>query len=89
LKFRVFAIGIKPLDGKGRGIVNACNMPGLCSGVMVNLGDLVFADYDGVIVIPPEVLPNVIRLGKEQVSGENHSLPEWMHGAYYRKYGML
>jgi hypothetical protein len=45
LKFHVFAIGINPLDGKGRGIVNAYNMPGICSGVMVNPGDLVFADY--------------------------------------------
>jgi regulator of RNase E activity RraA len=85
LKFRVFAIGINPLDGKGRGIVNAYNMPGICSGVMVNPGDLVCADYDGVIVIPPEVLPNVIRLAKEQVSGEDHSRPQLMPGAYFAR----
>jgi 4-hydroxy-4-methyl-2-oxoglutarate aldolase len=60
----VFATGIKPVDSKGRGIVNAFNVPALCGGVTVNPGDLVFADYDGFMVIPPEVLPDAIRLAK-------------------------
>ena len=81
------------VDSKGRGIVNAYNVPAVCGGVRVNPGDLVFADYDGVIVIPPEVLPDVIRLAKEKAASENHSRPELMQGAYlrdvYRKYGVL
>jgi len=93
LQFPVFAVGVKPVDSKGRGIVNAYNVPALCGGVLVNPGDLVFADYDGVIVIPPEVLPDVIRLAREKAAGENHSRPELMRGAYlrdvYRKYGVL
>jgi 4-hydroxy-4-methyl-2-oxoglutarate aldolase len=93
LEFPVFAVGIKPVDSKGRGIVNAYNVPAVCGGVRVNPGDLVFADYDGVIVIPPEVLPDVIRLAKEKATSENHSRPELMQGAYlrdvYRKYGVL
>jgi 4-hydroxy-4-methyl-2-oxoglutarate aldolase len=93
LEFPVFAVGIKPLDSKGRGIVNAYNVPAICGGVLVNPGDLVFADYDGVIVIPPEVLPDAIRLAKEKAGGENHSRRELAEGAYlrdvYRKYGVL
>jgi len=93
LEFPVFAVGVKPVDSKGRGVVNAYNVPALCGDVMVNPGDLVFADYDGVMVIPPEVLSEVIRLAKEKVSRENHSRPELMRGAYlrdvYRKYGVL
>ncbi len=93
LAFPVFAAGIKPVDSKGRGMVNAYNVPALCGGVKVNPGDLVFADYDGVIVIPPEVLPDVIQLAKEKAGGENKSRPELMRGAYlrdvYRKYGVL
>src|SRR5436190_20766621 len=83
LGFPVFASGIKPVDSMGRGIVNAYNVPAICGGVTVNPGDLVFADYDGVIVIPPEVLPDVIRLAKEKLARENHSRPELMQGVYW------
>ena len=93
LGFPVFAAGIKPVDSNGRGIVNAYNVPAVCGGVKVNPGDLIFADYDGVIVIPPEVLPDVVHLAKEKAARENRSRPELMSGAYlrdvYRKYGVL
>jgi regulator of RNase E activity RraA len=53
----------------------------------------VFADYDGVIVIPAEVLPEVIRMATEKVSKENGSRAELLRGAYlrdvYTKYGVL
>src|ERR1700676_4238321 len=62
LGFPVFARGIKPVDSKGRGLVGDYNVPVDCGGVLVSPGDLVFADYDGVMVIPAEVLPEVIRL---------------------------
>jgi regulator of RNase E activity RraA len=93
LAFPVFAVGIKPVDSRGRGVVNAYNVPALCGGVLVNPGDLVFADHDGVVVIPPEVLPDAIRLAEEKTARENDSRPELMRGAYlrdvYRKYGVL
>jgi regulator of RNase E activity RraA len=93
LAFPVFAVGVKPVDSRGRGVVNAYNVPALCGGVLVNPGDLVFADHDGVVVIPPEVLPAVICLAKEKTARENDSRPELMRGAYlrdvYRKYGVL
>src|SRR6266478_8794294 len=56
LGFPVFAAGIKPVDSRGRGVVIDFNVPVDCGGVLVSPGDLVFADYDGVIVIPAEVL---------------------------------
>jgi regulator of RNase E activity RraA len=53
----------------------------------------VFADYDGVIVIPAEVLPDAIRLASEKVTRENHTRDELLRGAYlrdvYEKYGVL
>ncbi|MGH9665049.1 MAG: RraA family protein, partial [Bryobacteraceae bacterium] len=76
LGFPVFATGIKPVDSKGRGVVNAYNVPALCGGLTVNPGDLVFADYDGVIVIPSEVLQDTIQLAKEKAARENYSRPE-------------
>src|SRR5215831_11862521 len=93
LGFPVFASGIKPVDSRGRGIVIDCNVRVDCGGVLVSPGDLVFADYDGVVVIPAEVLPDVIRLADDKVTRENHTREELTSGAYlrdvYEKYGVL
>jgi 4-hydroxy-4-methyl-2-oxoglutarate aldolase len=93
LGFPVFARGIKPVDSKGRGIVVDYNVPVDCGGVLVSPGDLVFADYDGVMVIPAEVLPEVIRLATDKVARETHTRDELIRGAYlrdvYEKYGVL
>jgi 4-hydroxy-4-methyl-2-oxoglutarate aldolase len=59
----------------------------------VSPGDLVFADYDGVIVIPAEVLPETINLATEKAARENQSRTELMKGAFlrdvYDKFGVL
>lgn len=93
LGFPVFARGIKPVDSKGRGIVVDYNVPVDCGGVLVTPGDLVFADYDGVVVIPAEILPEAIRLAADRVRRENHTRDELRQGAYlrdvYDKYGVL
>jgi len=93
LGYPVFARGIKPVDSKGRGMVIDYNVPVDCGGVLVNPGDLVFADYDGVIVIPAEVLPEAIRLATDKATRENHTRDELIRGAYlrdvYEKYGVL
>src|SRR5580704_3603764 len=93
LGFPVFASGIKPVDSRGRGIVIDCNVRVDCGGVLVSPGDLVFTDYDGVIVIPAEVVPDAIRLATEKATRENHTRDELLKGAYlrdvYEKYGVL
>ena len=93
LGFPVFAVGIKPVDSKGRGVVMEYNVPVGCGEVLVTPGDLVFADYDGVVVVPREVVNEVVRLATEKVTRENHSRAELKLGAYlrdvYRKYGVL
>jgi regulator of RNase E activity RraA len=93
LGFPVFAAGIKPVDSKGRGIVLDYNVPVECGGVLVRPGDLVFADYDGVLVIPAEVIPETIRMATDKATRENHSRAELLEGAYlrdvYEKFGVL
>jgi len=93
LGFPVFARGIKPVDSKGRGIVIDYNVPVECAGVRVSPGDLIFADYDGIVAVPAEALPDAIRLATEKVASENHSREELLEGAYlrdvYNKYGVL
>jgi regulator of RNase E activity RraA len=93
LGFPVFASGIKPVDSKGRGLVTDYNVPVQCGGVVVRPGDLVFADYDGIVVIPAEVLPEAVRMATEKAAKENHSRAELLEGAYlrdvYQKFGVL
>jgi regulator of RNase E activity RraA len=93
LGFPVFAAGIKPVDSKGRGIVTDYNVPVVCGGVTVYPGDLIFADYDGVVVIPQRVADEALRLAGERVALEDHTREELNNGAYlrdvYAKYGVL
>jgi regulator of RNase E activity RraA len=93
LEFPVFAAGIKPVDSTGRGIVIDYNIPAECGGVLVNPGDMVFGDYDGVVVVPANTLHDVMRIAFDKVSRENGSRKELTQGAYlcdvYEKYGVL
>jgi 4-hydroxy-4-methyl-2-oxoglutarate aldolase len=93
LGFPVFASGIKPVDSMGRGLVTAYNVPVECGDVLVNPGDFVFADYDGVVVIPKDMVRQVIDLAADKVRRENSSRAELMEGVYladvFKKYGVL
>src|SRR5208337_590943 len=73
LGFPVFARGIKPVDSKGRGTIIDYNVPIECAGARVSPGDLIFADYDGVIAIPADVLPEVVRLATAKAEKEDGS----------------
>jgi regulator of RNase E activity RraA len=93
LGFPVFATGIKPVDSRGRGVVVDYNVPVDCQGVVVSPGDLVVADFDGVIVVPFAVVTEAVRLATDKVSRENHSRSDLMNGLLlrqvYDKYGVL
>jgi regulator of RNase E activity RraA len=74
-------------------VVVDCNVSVECGGVLVHPGDLVFADYDGVIVIPAAVVDETVRLATDKVTRENNTRDELLRGAYLRdvfaKYGVL
>ena len=93
LGFPVFATGIKPVDSRGRGLVVDYNRPVDCQGVVVNPGDLVVADFDGVVVVPAAAVEEAVRMATQKVARENHSRHELMSGALlrdvYNKYGVL
>jgi 4-hydroxy-4-methyl-2-oxoglutarate aldolase len=93
LGFPVFAVGFKPVDSKGRGLVIDYNVPVRCGEVLVNPGDLIFADFDGIVAVPAGMVEETLRLAAEKVSRENNTRRELMEGAYltevYEKYGVL
>ena len=89
----VFHGGIAPLDSKGRGAIQAIDVPVTCNGVLVAPGDLVFGDADGVVVVPQAVEAEVLKVAFAKINGEHHSMAELRAGAYlrdvYAKYGVL
>jgi 4-hydroxy-4-methyl-2-oxoglutarate aldolase len=93
LGFPVYYAGIQALDSVGRGRVISYDEPVRCGEVVVRPGTLIFADFDGIVVIPPEVEEEVIRLVKERVGSETMTRDELMNGAslqeVYAKYGVL
>lgn len=93
LGFPVFATGMKPVDSNGRGKLVSFSEPIVCGEVEVNPGDLVVADYDGVVVIPQSMIAETMERALAKVEGENQSRTELRKGAYlrdvYAKYGIL
>lgn len=93
MKFPVFYGGIRPLDSLGRGRVMAYDVPVRCGDVIVKPGDLVFADFDGVVVVPRDVEDKVLELAHEKVFKENQSRRDLLKGdslrAVYERYGVL
>jgi 4-hydroxy-4-methyl-2-oxoglutarate aldolase len=93
LRFPVFHQGIRPLDSKGRGRVMAHDVPITCGDVLVHPGELVFADFDGIVVVPSGLEDQVLNLAAEKVGKESDSRRELLKGRtlreVYDKYGVL
>lgn len=59
--FQVFSKSIVPSTSTGRLTTVKVNVPIICGGVLVNPGDIVVGDDDGVVVIPKERLEEVVE----------------------------
>ena len=92
-KFQLFAAGRNPLDSKGRCLVADYDCPVLCGGILVNPGDIIFADVDGIAVVPAGIAEEVFTRSFEKVSGENKVRLELQQGAMlkyvFEKYQIL
>jgi len=95
IEFPVWARGNIPTDSIGRVDLVAIGAPIWCGGVRVNPGDIIFADCDGVVVIPIKDvdLKEVVEKAEEVVQAERRSRQEIRQGKslldVYRKYGKL
>lgn len=85
MNFPVFYAGIRPLDSKGRAVVIAYDVPVMCGEVTVNPGDMIFADFDGIVVIPRAVEREVITRVSEKINNENLSRKELLEGRSLRE----
>ena len=93
MQFPTFATGMSVLDSANRSVVIDHGCPVNCGNVLVNTGDIIFGDIDGVVVIPQELEKKVIPLALEKVGKENLLRNELLKGAMlrdaYNKYRIL
>jgi 4-hydroxy-4-methyl-2-oxoglutarate aldolase len=93
MNFPVFTRGIRPVDSMGRSRVMDYDVPVRSGDVLVNPGDLIVADFDGVVVVPRDIEDEVLELAADKVSKEKHSLRELRAGKTLREvydtYGVL
>ena len=67
--FPVFSAGIS-MKGLMKDSLGTVNHPICCGGVTVNPGDIVVADDDGVVVIPPEEADAVLAVADQRQARE-------------------
>jgi regulator of RNase E activity RraA len=59
--FPVFAASVSPVNWNGKAVVVGSNIPITCGGAAVRPGDVILADWDGVVVIPLELAAEVLE----------------------------
>ena len=93
MKFPVFATGFRPVDSASRSTVINYGVPVECGSVRVHPGDVVFGDYDGIVVIPQDRLRATVEAALAKVEGENNTRDMLRQGAtlreVYDRYGVL
>jgi regulator of RNase E activity RraA len=91
LGFPVFARYRTPLDTIGRWRLLDYNVPITVGTVLIEVGDYVIGDRDGVVVVPQGVGEEVITKAEECVQRENLVRKAVLEGAHpleaYRRYG--
>lgn len=61
MEFLVFSRGISPITTRSLAMSGEINSVVQCAGVSVAPGDIVLADDNGVLVIPPAMVPEIIE----------------------------
>jgi 4-hydroxy-4-methyl-2-oxoglutarate aldolase len=91
--FPAFARSVCPYDSKDRQAVVDMDLPVQIGGLVVRPGDLVFADQDGIVVVPVEVEKEAVRRAWAKVHAENVTRQAIRNGMKiteaFEKYGVL
>jgi regulator of RNase E activity RraA len=75
--FPLFARGYSPIPGKRVGDGDM-NLPIRCGGVIVNPGDVVVADEEGIVVVPRARAADVLAKAQARVAADSKlSLDDW------------
>ncbi len=93
MSFPVFSAGRNPTDTKYRGKMMWADVTGSMGEVEFNSGDLVIADFDGIVFIPAPQIETVIEKAIEKVRTETTVREELRNGAtlveVFERHGIL
>ena len=75
IQFPVFSRGVAPSSTVNHYRFAGTNVPVKCAGVDVRAGDIVTADMDGVVVVPIEKAPEILKRAQQLDDTEHSMLP--------------
>ena len=91
--FPVFSAGFSPLDSSGRQEVVAFGEPVTCGLAEVRPGDWVVGDIMGAVVIPSDMVEEVVELAETKNIGESTVRDELLRGdpigEVFKRHGIL
>ena len=85
MRYPVFSTGITPTDSLGRVDVVGIGKTVSSGEAKVRTGDIVFADVDGVVVVPTEVEKEVLKLSFDKVRKEDIVRRDLLKGKLLRE----
>ncbi|NLF39723.1 hypothetical protein GX586_09775 [bacterium] len=71
MDFPLFYRGKNPKTSKGRCEIDECQIPVTMDGVTIHPGDYIFGDIDGVVVIPKDIVEEVIDTALATIEKED------------------
>lgn len=80
MNFPIFIRGFSPYDSKGRIDVIAYQIPIKSGDAIINPGDIIFADLDGIVCIPQKLEDVVVEKALKKINYENIVRQELLRG---------
>jgi len=82
LKEMGFPVWSRAISARGtvKETLGTVNLPTVCAGTLVNAGDVVVADDDGVAVVPYAEIESIARLARERTEKEEKSRTRYLSG---------
>ena len=91
--FPTFSVGFSPGDTQGRSELVAADVPIRCGGVLIEPGDYIIGDLDGLVSVPKDMIEAVLEAAEGKARGEDTVRQDLASGRSardaYSEYGVM